>query len=76
MVAHTDFNGSFGRQLLIFNSDFVGSRELTVALASDPLAFATTLPAPFRVTVGTVSPPFSLADNPFAAPGATIVIRR
>jgi hypothetical protein len=75
-VAHTDLNGTFSRQLLIFNSDFVGPRELTVELASDPLAFVATLPAPFRVTVGTVSPPFSLAGNPFAAPGATIVIRR
>jgi hypothetical protein len=74
-VAHSDANGDFSRQVLIFNSDFIGPRELSVELAGNPPALAAVLPVEYRVTAGTVSPPFSLRDNPFAAPGATIVIR-
>jgi hypothetical protein len=74
-LAHSDANGDFSRQVLIFNSDFIGPRQMSVALAKDALALAAVLPAEYRVTAGTVSPPFSLQDDPFAAPGATIVIR-
>jgi hypothetical protein len=75
-VAHSDANGDFSRQVLIFSSDFIGPRELSVELAGNQMALAAVLPVEYRVTAGTVSPPFSLAGNPFAAPGATIVIRR
>jgi hypothetical protein len=33
-------------------------------------------PPTFDVTPATVSPPFSLADDPFVLPGSTIVFRR
>jgi hypothetical protein len=70
----TDANGNFSRQVLIFNSDFVGPRQLLIALANGaPVALST--PTTYVVTPLTVSPPFSLAAFPFALPGATIVLR-
>jgi hypothetical protein len=70
----TDANGNFSRQVLIFNSDFVGPRQLLIALADGgPVALST--PTTYVVTPLTVSPPFSLEAFPFALPGATIVLR-
>jgi hypothetical protein len=74
IVAHTDLDGNFSRQVLIFNSDFPGPRLLSVELASDPLGLAIA-PAAYFVTPATVSPPFSLSDDPFVLPDATIVFR-
>jgi hypothetical protein len=73
--ARTDAGGTFTRQVLIFYGDFLGLRTLTIELAADPLALLALPPNPYRVTQGTVSPPFTLEQNPFAAPGATIVVR-
>ena len=75
VTVHTDAAGSFSRQVLIFNSDFLGPRQLDVTLGGGgaPLLAA---PPTFDVTPGTVSPPFSLADDPFVLPGSTIVFRR
>jgi hypothetical protein len=71
----TDATGNFSRQVLIFNSDFLGPRQLLIALASGaPVALS--VPTTYVVTPLTVSPPFSLAADPFALPGATIVLRR
>jgi hypothetical protein len=75
VIAHTDASGNFTRQVLIFYGDFLGLRTLTVELATDPLAFLALPAIPYRVTPGTISPPFTLEQNPFAAPGATIVVR-
>jgi hypothetical protein len=73
LTVHTDATGSFTRQLLIFNTDFLGPRQLLVMLAGGAPAAA---PATYNVTPATVSPPFSLADDPFVLPGSTIVFRR
>jgi hypothetical protein len=73
--ARTDAGGSFTRQVLIFYGDFLGLRTLTIELAADPLTLLALPPTAYRVTQGTVSPPFTLEQNPFAAPGATIVVR-
>lgn len=76
LLVHTDANGVFSRQILIFPSDFSGPRQLRVELVTDPFALAGLAPADFTVIPGTISPPFSVTDNPYAAADATIVIRR
>jgi len=72
----TDETGSFRRQVVIFRSDFIGPRHLSVQSPDDPLAYAAVLPLDYLVTPTSVSPPFKLDGNPFAAADATIVFRR
>ena len=69
----TDDNGSFSRQVMVFQHDFTGPRNMTVHNPADPTAY-TDLLAPYLVVMGTVIPPF-VTDNPFGAPDP-IVIRR
>lgn len=73
IAVETDENGTFTRQVLIYRSDFMGLRHLTVELPSDPLAYADVI-VPYLVMAGTVSPPF-FTDNPFGPPDP-IVLRR
>jgi hypothetical protein len=74
ITVQTDAAGSFSRQVLIFNSDFLGPRQLDVTIAGSATLLLTPPPI-YDVTPDTVSPPFSLADDPFVLPGATLVFR-
>ena len=69
----TDDNGNFSRQVMVFQHDFTGPRNITVRDPANQTAYADLL-APYLVVVGTVIPPF-VTDNPFG-PSDPIVIRR
>ena len=73
ITVQTDETGSFTRQVLIFHTDFLGLRHMTLQMPADPAAF-TELVADYLVVQGTVMPPF-VVDNPFG-PAEPIVLRR